>query len=302
MLKDNLEMIKNDFKFLKETYIKQSKINKSKRIDIINRSLGEYFILTKLQKTSEYFAKPSYITQPCINSHIFDLRLSLEKYEISLENFVNQGFTFNTFEMRKFFLQLIRAYSILFTKKIVHSDVHPGNILISKQGNIKLCDFEDAYVYEKDINQEELPYNSPINNVNKNFLAPELYYWASNTELGNSMKYDPFKSDLFSLGLCILFANKISIKGLNIYGEKTLAVASRYFTETKKKLGNFHYKFFLESLAELQKKIDNAIESIRDKGLCSILKKMMNVNISERLCVEDILKSAETLSRIIRKI
>jgi len=63
-------------------------------------------------------------------------------------------------------MQIIQAIGHLHKKQIAHMDIKPDNILITKEGTLKLCDFS---------------FSMPASNfVNKKmgsgaYMAPELY-------------------------------------------------------------------------------------------------------------------------------
>ena len=76
--------------------------------------------------------------------------------------------------------QIIQAYAILKKERIVHSDVHPGNILIGFNNKIRLCDFESLYWYNEEIEKDDEPLIVPDPNVFQQFLAPEFLFWVKN--------------------------------------------------------------------------------------------------------------------------
>ena len=73
---------------------------------------------------------------------------------------------------------------------IIHRDINPNNIMVQKNGNIKLLDFGIS-AYFKNSN-EKLVYNKSFKG-NINYVAPEILLF------GSSSNYD-YKVDIFSLG------------------------------------------------------------------------------------------------------
>lgn len=62
---------------------------------------------------------------------------------------------------------LCRSVSLLHAQHILHTDISPGNILISESGKVWLIDFESAVC--------EQTATSPIYRGTKKFAAPEMY-------------------------------------------------------------------------------------------------------------------------------
>ncbi|KAH9488219.1 hypothetical protein Btru_064273 [Bulinus truncatus] len=94
-----------------------------------------------------------------------------------------------------YFTQLACAVSYLCSKRIVHSDVKPSNILVDDKDNAILADFGVAFTVAPD---EEVVLADRVGGTPA-FMAPELF---------DSKCVDPFKLDIFSLGAvvwCMLF-------------------------------------------------------------------------------------------------
>ena len=131
---------------------------------------------------------------------------------------------FSESDVKNMLQQIIEAYAILKKERIVHSDVNPGNILIGFDNKIKICDFEYSYKCNEEIENNNEPFIIPSLSKFEQFLAPELLFWCrKKSDKSESIRYDPFKSDIFSIGLCILFLvhsdfkDVFDIKGFNDY-------------------------------------------------------------------------------------
>ena len=167
--------------------------------------------------------------------------------ESDLLHYIKKNGLFKINEIKKFFKPIIEALIYLKKKGISHSDIKPSNILIDKYNRPILSDFGLG----KKINN--------INFINKlsgsiPFFSPEMF--------GNKY-YDPFQSDVWSLGITIYFCVIGKIPWIE------------YNYETLKKL-------IKNGLINLSLNIDQKIQII--------LKKMLKINPNERITFEDLLK------------
>ena len=110
--------------------------------------------------------------------------------------------------------QIVSAMIYLKKHNIVHRDIKPENILIFK--NIyKLSDFGEAKITNNLIKSHSLR-GTDI------YMSPILYNKLKNKE--RKVEHDPYKSDVYSLGICFLYASELnfntvkSIRGLKYQG------------------------------------------------------------------------------------
>ena len=108
--------------------------------------------------------------------------------------------------------QIIEGLIFLEQNGIAHRDIKPQNILVYENNVYKLADFGEAKKM-KDITIESTLRGSEL------YMSPALY---------NGLKYNKkdvvhnaYKSDVFSLGYCLLFAMTLSINILNDIREIT---------------------------------------------------------------------------------
>jgi serine/threonine protein kinase len=107
--------------------------------------------------------------------------------------------------------QLSNALFCLQKKSIAHRDIKPENILIFKNAEnetvYKICDFGEAkdYAYIRAKKQKTL-------RGTELYMSPILFEGLKNKIF--DLKYNPYKSDVFSLGMCLLFAGTLRIRVL----------------------------------------------------------------------------------------
>ena len=116
---------------------------------------------------------------------------------------------YNDYEITNIYKQLVVAFNLLRDLNILHCDIKPSNIMITKNQVIKIIDFNAA---KKGINEM----TQQISAVGtKDFMSPELRKGLGNNQMV-SMKED--KSDVFSLGMTILYlVIKEPLIDLNLY-------------------------------------------------------------------------------------
>ena len=117
---------------------------------------------------------------------------------------------YQEYELMDIFRHLIKTLSLLQNNRITHRDIKPQNIMMVN-GQLKICDFGNARILKRDgiiiqkIRGSEL-FMSPI--VFKGYRSGK-----------QQIKHNAFKSDVYSLGICFLFAASLSFEGPNILRE-----------------------------------------------------------------------------------
>lgn len=137
--------------------------------------------------------------------HLFDDNIinyyhsyNMEKYYIliyefcphhTLIEYVSQRGSLSTSEFRIVIMQIIKAIQKCHHAKIAHRDIKPGNIFIDENNRMKLADFGLA---------EELEAGEMAKDYvgTKSFMAPEIF---------NKRPYDPFKADIWALGVTCFY-------------------------------------------------------------------------------------------------
>ena len=87
--------------------------------------------------------------------------------------------------------------------KVSHRDIKPQNILVFPNGVYKLADFGEA---------KEVKISKRLNTLRGTelYMSPALFEGLKRGE--NDIRHDPFKSDMFSLGFCLLYASTLNFE------------------------------------------------------------------------------------------
>ena len=116
-----------------------------------------------------------------------------------LKNYYTEG------ELYEITRQLIKTFSLLQKNNITHRDIKPQNILIVN--NVyKICDFGEAKVTEG---------NSVIRQTIKGtelYMSPILFRALNKRQ--NYIIHNTYKSDVFSLGMCLFLAATLTFRSL----------------------------------------------------------------------------------------
>ena len=114
---------------------------------------------------------------------------------------LNQNY-YSEYELFQVIFQLVKTLSLMQKNKVSHRDVKPQNVLIMKNGIYKICDFGEARIIEGNGIVVQRVRGSQL------FMSPILFY-AYNNNISQVM-HNTYKSDVFSLGMCILLAACLS--------------------------------------------------------------------------------------------
>ena len=103
--------------------------------------------------------------------------------------------------------QAVSALAFAQQEGVCHRDIKPQNILIWQNGRVKLADFGSANEYiEKSEVQTLTLQGTPM------YLSPELreYYSTPERQRPRKPRYNPYKSDVYSLALTALYLLQLS--------------------------------------------------------------------------------------------
>ena len=136
--------------------------------------------------------------------------------------------------------QIIKGFLFLQEKNIAHRDIKPQNILLFPNNVYKIADFGEAKNI-KNIAQQSTLRGSEL------YMSPVLYKGYKFNQ--KNVLHNPYKSDVFSLGYCLLYAICLNLKVLETVRELTtmrsiISSINKYLIKNKysDKLMNLIYK------------------------------------------------------------
>ena len=138
--------------------------------------------------------------------------------------------------------QLIKTFSILQKNGISHRDVKPQNILCFGEKGYKISDFGEAKNFRKNFVEKNIKNDYEDITMKQTLRGTELYmspilFHALRTHPYQLVKYNSFKSDVFSLGMCFFLASSLNFEGLYEVREiisnpiKTKMVVNKYLNQ-----------------------------------------------------------------------
>jgi len=168
---------------------------------------------------------------------LMELAQSDWKYDILMRMKEKNYYTEN--ELISIVSQIIEALAFMQTKNIAHRDIKPENILSFKDSLYKVADFGCA---------KEMK-NNNLNTLKgtEYFISPALYNAFINNIASEGVEHNAIKSDVFSLGLCILYAATLTINPIieirNISDPNVLYnFLKKYLSKYSQSLVNFVYR------------------------------------------------------------
>jgi uncharacterized CHY-type Zn-finger protein len=121
---------------------------------------------------------------------------------------------YSEYELMSILFSLVKSLSLLQQKNISHRDIKPQNILIfedKKNGTkkYKLADFGEAKELLGDNNTDKQTLRGT-----ELYMAPILFYALRARKKMKYVQHNTYKSDVFSFGLCSLFAATLGFNSL----------------------------------------------------------------------------------------
>ncbi len=166
-------------------------------------------------------------------------------------------------ELLNIMKQLITTLSLMQKNHITHRDIKPQNVLIL-DGKYKLCDFGETRKLERDGLIVQRVRGSEL------YMSPILFYALRASKMMKYVKHNPYKSDVFSFGLCALFA-------------ASLGFESRYDVRE------------LKSNVSLKIVVNRYLKGRYSYRVIDIISKMLDINETTRLDFIELQKEFEKL-------
>ena len=192
-----------DYKLYAMKILKSQNLEQIKQIQEIVKiikSLSEKINLFGFMKILGDKYIPIYDQKNLYNYYII-MELAERDWEKEIQNrFLYQKY-YTENELCQIIYQLIKTFSLLQRYNISHGDIKPENILIIK-GYFKICDFGEAKIVDSSGYIIQPVRGSQL------YLSPILFY-AYNQNI-EKVLHNPYKSDVFSLGMCLLLAASLS--------------------------------------------------------------------------------------------
>jgi len=170
-----------------------------------------------------------------MDSTTYILYVLMEKAETDwnteIESRVKSQNFYSEIELIQILKELVSVLCYFQKNNIAHRDVKPQNILICSDNKYKLTDLGEA---KKVVDVSEL---STLKGTQL-FMSPSLYLVLKYDGKDTKVKHNPFRSDVFSLGFCLLYAMSLDLKMINLLREETamvdiLSIIKRFGIENK---------------------------------------------------------------------
>ena len=177
------------------------KIILSDELDV-KSAIKEYKISTKLKHENIVKLLGLYTTKLDITTYAVYILMEVGKtdWEKEIRSHIDKKIYYEEIELISIIKQLIGAFSFLQKNNIVHRDIKPQNILIFKDNKYKLADFGES----KEISNINYSLLNGSLRGTELYMSPLLLNGLRNGQI--DVKHNLYKSDVFSFGLCLLYA------------------------------------------------------------------------------------------------
>jgi serine/threonine protein kinase len=133
--------------------------------------------------------------------------------EIEIKSKMKRNYTEK--ELINIMKQLANVLLYFQKNNIAHRDIKPPNILIFPNNIYKISDLGEAKNTKNNIQYATLK-------GNQFFMSPNLFFAFKYSGNSQKVKHNVFKSDVFSLGYCFLYAMSLDLRLIKNLREKTL--------------------------------------------------------------------------------
>ena len=183
----------------------------------------------------KYMDSTTYILYVLMEKAETDWNTEIE-LRVKTQNFYSE------IELIQILKKLVSVLCYFQKNNISHRDIKPENILICSDNNYKLTDLGEA---KNIVNTSE---SSTLKGTQL-FMSPNLYLVLKYDGSDVKVKHNPFRSDVFSLGFCFLYAMSLDLKMIKLLREETamvdvLSIIKRFGIDKKynQKFLNIIYK------------------------------------------------------------
>ena len=122
------------------------------------------------------------------------------------EKIKNKSTIYDEKSLMKILISLIKTFAYIQKNKIAHRDIKPANILILNDNEYCITDFGESINVKND-------YGSFDIRGTKNYMSPILSKYAGSGI--TNVKHNIYKSDVYSLGLCFVYAMTKNLNAIN---------------------------------------------------------------------------------------
>lgn len=210
-----------------------------------------------------------------------------ELVDYDLAKVIHSSVQFSEFHIQSFFYQICCGLKYIHSADVIHRDLKPGNILVTSQGCLKICDFGLA----RGINSRYMNHNHKSSNIT-NYVATR---WYRAPELILSRKPYGKAVDIWAIG-CI-FAELYSRRPIFIGDDQIMQI-----TEICKIIGapskeiifsygtTIAWEFFSDPKPKFQKKEWSELYPHANNYAHDLLDKLVCWNVNKRYTIDQILK------------
>ena len=258
-------------------WIKNNKLYAMKKLELqsseeLKEFQGKVKMVKKLYKKTNHsgFIKilgdkfiPLY-DYKCYCNYYIIMELGERDWEKEIQlRFLHQKY-YSEYELFQIIYQLVKTLSLMQRYNVSHRDIKPQNILIIN-GIYKICDFGEARIIDGNGLVIQHVRGSQL------YMSPILFY-AYNHNVSQVL-HNTYKSDVFSLGMCILLAATLS--GYTLYDIREII-----------------------DINTITKIIFNALNGRYSKNIINLIIKMLQIDENLRM---DFIELEKFISNIFKK-
>lgn len=191
----------------------------------------------------------------------------LDFYERNLRQYINER-ELNFVTIKKFFFQLIKAFAFLQSLRIAHRDIKPDNIMITREEDVVIVDFDMAEIYLNNNDEIRTSWRGSEGYKSPEWIKVDLER-AIDLERSIDLDINLFKADAYSLGLVVLEMGKVFKKNENTNYEDLNGFENEVTERKQKWFSDFKNKY--RDINDTEKKL-----------VFSLLRHCLNIQINER--------------------